>query len=175
MTESPAIDWAMRLRNCDRAQLGIFYRKYAPRIYALAYSHCREQSTAEDIMQSAFVGLVNALRAGRAVDNPVGYLVQAVRNRSASTRRVAQGAGVEEEPASANDPANEVQRHEQARQLWEAVALLPQEQREIVYLHVGAGLTFEAIAKTVDVPLGTALKRYYNALERLKHKLKDMP
>ena len=49
-----------------------------------------------------------------------------------------------------------------------AMQLLPSLERQIVTLHVNAGLTFGEVAKIVEKPLGTVLWRYQSAVSKLR-------
>ena len=50
----------------------------------------------------------------------------------------------------------------------DALAELPYEQREVVLLHLRAGLKFNQIAKVQDVSVNTAKGRYRYALAKLR-------
>ena len=44
-----------------------------------------------------------------------------------------------------------------------AVARLPRRQREVVLLHVWADLSYEQIARALDIPVGTVRSRLHRA------------
>lgn len=114
-------------------------------------------------MQEAFLSFLKKLRAGEEVREPLAYLVAAVRfqsRRLLSRKRPLAGLP---EGLRAPEPADI-----EADELWRLVERLPQEQKEVVYLRISAGLTFEAIHATLGVPQGTVQKRYYTALQSLR-------
>ena len=53
----------------------------------------------------------------------------------------------------------------------DALNALPADMREIVTLHVNGGFKFREIAAMTGVPLGTVLRKYYKAIERLRSHL----
>jgi len=55
----------------------------------------------------------------------------------------------------------------------ELVQSLPARQREVVILHLYAGLTFRQIADALAEPVGTILPRYRRTLNHLREALKD--
>jgi RNA polymerase sigma factor (sigma-70 family) len=59
-------------------------------------------------------------------------------------------------PEACEDPQS-------AREAIEAVARLPRRQREVVLLHVWADLSYEQIARALDIPVGTVRSRLHRA------------
>lgn len=57
---------------------------------------------------------------------------------------------------------------EQAKLLTQAVAGLPEEQREVVLLRLKANMKFRDIAKLQQTSINTVLSRYRYGLERLR-------
>jgi RNA polymerase sigma-70 factor (ECF subfamily) len=57
---------------------------------------------------------------------------------------------------------------EQAKLLAQAVAELPQEQREVVLLRLKAGMKFRDVATLQHTSVNTVLSRYRYGLERLR-------
>jgi RNA polymerase sigma-70 factor (ECF subfamily) len=57
---------------------------------------------------------------------------------------------------------------ERVTKLNDALAQLPYEQREVVILHLQAGMKFRAIAASQNVSINTVQSRYRYALDRLR-------
>ena len=55
-----------------------------------------------------------------------------------------------------------------------ALGELPPDQRAVVHLKLWEGLTFEAIAATLDLPLNTAASRYRYGLDKLRDHLRPL-
>ena len=53
----------------------------------------------------------------------------------------------------------------------EALSTLSDEERQIIMLHVTAGLKHREIAQLLELPLSTVLSKYRRALSKLKQKL----
>ena len=72
--------------------------------------------------------------------------------------------------APASDPDEKVFREELAVALGE----LPEDQRAVVHLKLWAGLTFEEIAATLEIPPNTAASRYRYGLDKLRGRLRPL-
>jgi len=65
-------------------------------------------------------------------------------------------------------PLGQTIRDEKLRQLAEALATLPYEQREVIVLHVKGGLTFHRIAGIQGASINTIQSRYRYGIEKLR-------
>jgi RNA polymerase sigma-70 factor (ECF subfamily) len=149
--------------------LADLYEQYGPRLYRYALLILADAGGAEDVVQDAFCQLAAAMRR-RADVATLPYLATIVRNEAYSRlRRRRRSPVVASEPlleAAAPD-ANEDER----LLLEQALRRLPPEQREVVYLKVYEGLTFQEIGGRCGVSLNTAASRYRYALDALRRVL----
>ena len=60
------------------------------------------------------------------------------------------------------------------RCLAEALGDLPEDQRSVVHLKLWEGLTFEAIARLLDIPPNTAASRYWYGIDKLRARLRPL-
>ena len=58
-------------------------------------------------------------------------------------------------------------------QLHEAIARLPEADRQVLHLRYTAEMSYQQIADTLEQPLGTVLARGHRALKKLKAMLAD--
>jgi RNA polymerase sigma-70 factor (ECF subfamily) len=75
--------------------------------------------------------------------------------------------------ASGAGPAREVELGDMTARVMRAVAELPEVQREVFLMRVQGDLPFNEIAKTLDIPLNTALGRMHDAMGKLKKALAE--
>ena len=101
----------------------------------------------------------------RWVRNPKAYLFAAVRN-SARDRAARRARAEPLGPESRHEPA--VPGPAEAAAIRAAVMGLPDDQREVVVLHIWGGLTFGEIGRTTGVSPSTATSRYRYGLEKLR-------
>jgi len=76
--------------------------------------------------------------------------------------------------ASAFAPAGDPDEQAFRSALAEALGELPPEQRAVVHLKLWEGLTFEAIAEALQIPLNTAASRYRYGLDKLREHLRPL-
>lgn len=169
-------DLVRRAQAGEREAFGVLVRRYQRRVFSLGIRMLRNRSDAEDLVQETF------LRAFRALDRfdpdrplaPWLYRITTNRALSSLARR---GRRDHEElsPRLAARGPNPEEETDERRLAWavrEAVAQLPPEQRAILALRVGEGLSYREIAEVVDVPIGTVMSRLARARETLRRKVR---
>ena len=145
--------------------------------YNLARWLCRSPADADDIVQEAM------LRAWRAFDGVRGadikpWLLTIVRNcwrnSGADTKRRAHTPLPDEDisplPAEAANPEQAAIEASQGRKLSEAVALLPDEFREVLILREMEDLSYREIAEITKAPIGTVMSRLARARALLRER-----
>ena len=140
------------------------YDEHGGALLAYASSLLRDPSAAEDVVHQVFLKLLGGAFAinGQAV----AYLFRAVRNTALNHIR-GQSREVDFDQAPVWLERRDTSR-ETSLALQSALARLPQEQREIVVLHVWGQLTFEEAASVAGISLGTAASRYRYGIAKLK-------
>jgi len=68
--------------------------------------------------------------------------------------------------ASGSDPQDLAARHDLQRAVRDAIAALPSHYRDTISLQVFGELSYDEIAKTLDIPMGTVMSRL-NAAKRI--------
>lgn len=144
------------------------YEAYGPRLYRYAVLLLADRAAAEDALQDVFLQIARALDRG-GFDVTFAYLATTVRNTcySALRRRRRRSEVAEPILEAASPEATE----EERMMIDEALKALPTEQREVVYLKVFEGLTFQEIADRCDVSINTAGSRYRYAMQSLRRAL----
>jgi RNA polymerase sigma-70 factor (ECF subfamily) len=163
-----------RLRQGDAEALCRIYEKHRDALLRLAVSLANDTAAAEDIVHDVFVVFIRQARQFRLTGSLKSYLATCVANRARNVnraRRVRKLAPVDEAGSIATEPWRPEQWivcSEELRQMAEALALLPAEQREAITLHLHGGMKFREIAVFQHVPLKTALSRYRGGLLKLR-------
>ena len=148
------------------------YDAYGVRLFAAACGMLGSREEAEDAVQDVFVGLVQARARLRQVENLKAYLFASLRH--AAMRRMRRAKTSQFDTAEVAMPAADVGPDaEISRRLDVALRRLPREQREVIALHVDAGLTFAEIAAVLDLSANTAASRYRYAMEKLREAMKE--
>jgi RNA polymerase sigma-70 factor (ECF subfamily) len=151
---------------------------YQHRVFGVALRMLGSAAEAEEIAQEAF------LRAHRAIgefrgDSTLATWLYAIAsrlclNRLATGERRHGRAGDDALDRLANghaDPAAAAEQGELEAALHRAIAELPEDRRVVIVLRDLEGLSYEEIAATLDLPLGTVRSRIHRARMDLKDKL----
>lgn len=78
-------------------------------------------------------------------------------------------------PATALSPEQQVMRDETQAMVQDAVARLPEHERTLIALRYGADLSYDAIALTLHLPLGTVKTRLFRARHHLAQIINEEP
>ncbi|MBM4027134.1 MAG: sigma-70 family RNA polymerase sigma factor [Planctomycetes bacterium] len=181
MLEDQRLKWKFK-RGSDEALTRI-YEKYLDSMLTLALGLLHDPAAAEDVVQGVFVAFAQSRRSLQMWGSLSGYLATSVVNRVRDYRRRqrrqsgrvglappedANGMSWWGKPHPTAAPADVVIFSEEATRLHDAIAQLPEEQREVVLLRLKADMKFRHIAKLQQTSINTVLSRYRYALERLR-------
>ena len=150
------------------AGLAALFDEHAGGLYRYAVVILADPAAAEDAVQEAFVRLAIVLDRRPRFQPTIPYLRTIVRNECYSLlRKRRRLAGTPASGALLERVSPEATEEERLL-LESALRVLPPEQREVVYLKVFEGLTFDEIATATGVPLNTAASRYRYAMDALR-------
>ena len=182
MLEDELLKW--KFRRGSREALARIYEKYLDPMLTLAVGLLNNTAQAEDVVHDVFVSFAKSAGDFRVRGSLSGYLATSVVNRVRDYQRYRrrQAAGrvglAPPEDASARrwwgqphptaTPDNMVIFTEQAGRLKQAVADLPDEQREVVLLRLTADMKFRDIAKLQQVSINTVQGRYRHGIDKLR-------
>jgi len=162
-----------RFKAGNSEALRRIYEKHRDPLLTLAMGLLNDSHLAEDVLHDVFVtfalsandfGLRGSLRA---------YLATCVANRAKDRLRThkRQTCRIETDAEAASDrdgPDTRTMATEESRLVSAALGQLPYEQREVVVLHLNAGLTFRQIARHQNISTSTAKGRYRYGLRKLR-------
>jgi len=165
-----------RLRCGDPDALRRIYEKYMDDLLAVAASLLFDVHAAEDCLHDVFVSFAGAVSTLKVRRNLKGYLVSCVANRARDQlrkkpRQPASRLGQLKEsecPATSANPASQLIDCEESIRVFEALAELPYQQREVFVLHVQGGMKFREVAGLLNVSIGTVQSRYRYAIKKLR-------
>jgi len=156
-----------RPRETASERAGRLYDEFGSSLYRYAVILLADAAAAEDAIQQVFAAL---LRHEEPIDNEAHYLRRAVRNECYSTLRTRIRRG-EDADRPLLEPVSVDANHAERLALEIAIRQLPQEQREVVHLHVFEGWTFQEVADSSGDSINTVASRYRYALARLRDAL----
>lgn len=180
----------LRFQSGDRAAFVQLVRRHQGPLYNFALRQVRTQQVAEDVVQEAFVRVVQSATDFKHEARFTTWVYTITRNlcidhlRKRALRKhpsldeskgeAGEGPTLGEQTA---DPRASVEREATGTELKERIALavdkLPDEQREVFLMREVANLPFKEIAEITGVPENTVKSRMRYALERLQEALAE--
>ena len=139
--------------------LARLYDRHAAGVYRFLCAFLGSRDDAADAVHNVFLKL--ARRGLEGIDDVEKYLWASARNEA----RSAGGARRAPYLAPRNGDAPDAGLRDGVE---EALASLPEEQREVVILHALEGLTFREVGARLGIPLDTAAGRFRYARQKLK-------
>ena len=125
---------------------------------------------AEDAVQEAFTSLATQTQLPQ---DPLAWLVFAARNWliSCNRRRKTQATYIEVNKQCANwftDSAHQIESRLDSQQVTQWLQMLPDDERQVIAMHLWGAMTFRQIAETLDCSPATANRLYHSGLAALK-------
>jgi len=163
-----------KFRRGSRDALCRIYEKYRDDLLRLATALSNDTSAAEDVVHDVFTRFVRGARQFQLTGSLKGYLAICVANRVRNMNRARQRqetGGLDEAglmASNAKRPDQWIICSEELRQVSDALARLPYNQREAIILHLQAGMKFRQIARLQHVSIKTAQSRCRYALNKLR-------
>ena len=191
---------ALRGGTAGKAAFENLYRRYRDQAYRVAYAVVRHRDDALEATQEVFVKVHQALETFDSRGRFVTWLCRIARNqaidllRRRGTRReqswgedsagpipkeavsglardAAPGFTAAERGKSPAQPAEEMERSEVQRRIAAALEALPEKHRTVFVLYSYEELSYQEIADSLNVPLGTVMSRLFHARKKIKEQL----
>jgi RNA polymerase sigma-70 factor (ECF subfamily) len=163
----------LRFKLGSEDALRRIYEKYLNYLLGVAMAFLNNPQASEDIVHDVFVALAESTDTFRLRGSLKSYLAICVANRARDRLREGRRrvdrltAHIRLELCS--EPAeDQLLCDERAKQVYEALAQLPDEQRETIILHVKADMKFRQIAEMQNVSYVAVQARYRRGMDRLR-------
>jgi RNA polymerase sigma-70 factor, ECF subfamily len=148
------------------------------RLYRAAWALCGSRQDAEDLVQDTYARVLRRPRIVRG-DGDIYYLLRALRNTFLSQRRAAAARpraadialdelALPDTSGGSADPAAATE----AREIYAAIAALPDEFRDTLVAIDVAGLSYREAARLLRVREGTITSRLYRARGRVAESIR---
>jgi len=175
-------DLLARVKAGDESSLGALVERYRRPLFGYLHRMLGDAAEAEDVFQETFLRVVKHLprfEEGRRVKPWVYAIASNLVKNVYRSRKYREKASIDQEgeagePLSASlaalsqaAPPELVSAGERAQAVREAVARLSPSSRDALVLFYFQGLSYDEIAQTLEVPLGTVKSRIHNALSKL--------
>ena len=187
LTNLPDADVAALAKEGREQAFRELVRRYERPVFSLIFRMVRDRQTAEDLAQDTFIKVLNHIDRYRPEFKLSSWLfkiannvtIDHLRRRQLSTVSIegsphaASAAEIEatsfDVEARGESPLDELESRELGSAIERAIATLRPEYRSCIMLRHVEGRSYEEIAATLDLPLGT-VKTY---IHRARHQLRD--
>jgi len=166
------------LRAGDKDALRRIYEKYIDDLLRVATSLLSDIQSAEDCLHDVFVDFAGSVNGSMIHSNLKSYLISCVANRARDQLRskARQSKSQPEQlcfrPVSTSPTKRLIDAEESVR-VFEALAELPYQQREVFVLRIQGQMRFREIAGLLGVSINSVQSRYRYAIEKLRAILKE--
>lgn len=163
-----------RWKGGSAPAFALLFERYHSRIFAFALRLVGDRHAAEDLAQRAFLNLYKKPPPGTGRASFKSLLFTVVRNESLNElkrrgrRREASLEKTGEAPTRRESPAEAARRQEERDRVARALDELPEDEREIVLLREGEGLTFREVCEVTGLSRDAVRWRLARGLERLR-------
>ena len=155
------------------------YDEHAQALFSFLIQFTRNEADTKDLLQELFIKLARNPRLFEAVRDERAFLLRLAHNqaidliRRRGTREKTREE-LAEEMAAVFAPIAEPDEQAFREALSTALGELPEEQRVVVHLKLWERLTFEQIAKVLQISANTAASRYRYGIDKLREQLRPI-
>jgi RNA polymerase sigma-70 factor (ECF subfamily) len=174
-------DLVQRAKNGDRRALDTLVERYSARVSKLASQLLADVEDARDAAQESLLKVSTRLRQFRGECQFSTWLHRLVVNTCrdlAERQRLRRSEALPENDAredESTDPSRLAILADLRRDLAQGLSRLTADQRQVVLLRDGLGLSYEEIARRLRIPAGTAKSYVHRARKGLRAKLQEQP
>jgi RNA polymerase sigma-70 factor (ECF subfamily) len=174
-----------RVRTGDQRAFKLLVERYQRKVYGVALGMLKDKEEARDIAQEAFIKVYRYVEYFKGDASFYTWLYRITVNICIDSMRRKGSKGNEHlefdeslqlDTAEANlgalgtrlgtNPQKSALRRELAERITAAIAQIPEAHRQILLLREVEGMSYEDIARTLEIPKGTVMSRLFHA--RLK-------
>jgi RNA polymerase sigma-70 factor (ECF subfamily) len=163
----------LRFKLGSKDALRRIYEKYLDYLLSVAMAFLNDGAASEDIVHDVFVALAQSASRFQVHGNLKHFLATCVANRARDRLREGKrhrnrlAADAAAEP-QADPPEDRLICAEQAQRVYDALAQLPEEQREVAVLRIKAGMRFRQIAAIQNASFVAVQARYRRGMDKLR-------
>ncbi len=161
-----------RCRTGDDIAFGELVERYKHLVYGMVWRLTTDRSQADDLAQEVFLKIYRGLPYFRGEARLSTWIFRIVSNvcSQARARRPGESIGMTAiaEPGRHDTAFADLELRDR---LSKAIAQLPEKYRLLIAAHYLDGVQYEALAETLDIPVGTVKTHLYRAKRRLRELL----
>ena len=147
----------------------VLYRRYRDWVYRLAWRFTGNQQDALDVLQETFTYLLGKFPGFELTASMTTFLYPVVRHISLTIRSKSRRFTSDEEILGEIAAPVSKETQSSRSELAAVLAVLPDEQREVLLMRFVDDMTLQEIATALNIPIGTVKSRLHHALQKLRH------
>lgn len=174
----------------DKAAFRLLVQRYQRRVYGIAYGMVRNEDDAMDVTQEAFLKVHRYIDRFQGASNFYTWLYRIVVNlcidfirKSRKVREVDYDDGLSHESgrsqsegavigAGFRSPLKNLANQELGKELSKALDALSPKHKEVILLREIEGLSYQEIADSLEISVGTVMSRLHHARQNLQRSLR---
>ncbi|MFO7974386.1 MAG: sigma-70 family RNA polymerase sigma factor [Candidatus Hydrogenedentota bacterium] len=162
-----------RWRRGDGKAAAVVVDRYTDALGAVAYGVTRNRGLAEEAVQETFARATRILGKLKKPARLGPWLVSIVRHVAVdmTRRRNRETPLGDRDMAALSNPGHEAMRSEAATILGEALAALPEDQRDIIAMKYVAGMSYAAIAEALGITPEAVSQKLWRVRQKLQKEL----
>lgn len=172
---SNELDRIARAQRGDGQAFGELVEQHRQGVLNVVYRMCGDPQLAEEAAQEAFLRAWQNIRRYNARFAFRNWVYRIALNLAIDVlrrRRETTVIEVEQITADIEGPETSLERKEQVEQVRQAVLGLPPASRAVLILREYEGMTYQAIAEALDIPIGTVMSRLSYARNQVRQSLR---
>jgi len=180
-----------RVRSGDQRAFKLLVERYQRKIYSVALGMVRDREEAMDVSQEAFVKVYKYLDHFKGDASfytwlyriTVNICIDVIRKRGGRSEMLEFDESIQMDTNEANlgalgtrlgtNPQKSALRKELAEKIQEALAQVPEKHRAILLLREVEGMSYEDLARTLEIPKGTVMSRLFHARAKVQKILSE--
>jgi RNA polymerase sigma-70 factor, ECF subfamily len=181
-----------RVKGGDQRAFKLLVERYQRKVYAVALGMLKDKEEALDVSQEAFIKVYKYLEHFKGDSSFYTWLYRITVNICIDVirrRQSTKGEVIEFDETMAFDspdahigalgsrlgtnPQKSALRRELAEKIQEALEQVPEKHRAILLLREVEGLSYEDLAKTLEIPKGTVMSRLFHARAKVQKILSE--
>ena len=171
MTERDERDLVARCQAGDEAAFGELVELYKNLVYGMVYRLVSDRSQVDDLAQEVFLKVHRGLPYFRGEAKLSTWIYRIVSHVCFRARQQKRDARASREMPERGAPDATFADIELRDRLEKAIARLPEHYQVLVAAHYLRGVQYEALAESLNLPLGTVKTHLYRAKRQLRELL----
>ncbi len=173
----------LKAQKGDSYSFDLLVKRYQKKIYFLAYRMVKNHDAADDIAQETFIHAYFAIKSFKLGYSFYSWLYRICMNLSINflkrqkfvipESQFEEVASPLERQTTRMDPSNHFALKELENKIEKAIDSLPPKYKAVLVLRIYEDLSYEEIAQTLKISLGTVMSRLFRAREKMQDELKE--